>query len=939
MTLRCEWVAAALGRCAGIVAVAVVSACRAPTSVPPRPVVAQPSMPDVEAAPAADVAPLEIAAGSSHACARRGDGTVACWGDNRQGQLGDGTFVSRAQPVVVPGLDDVEAIGAGSLHTCAVRASGTVVCWGDNRLGQVGPGDRRSRTQPTEVPGIDDAVAVFGTRRRSCAVLEDGTMQCWGLHAPEPVAVDGLKKVVSACGDGDLFGDWLCALQDDGEVSCAVGSLDSMRPHISDATQLACDADGLACVLVSDGTMHCLDPGAGAPVLVLDAATHLVGGCGRAADGWHCMMQGAQGPAIRSELGPDASDLVLVGPRSYCATSPGGALACFGDARPGRRTEDLPWIASTTVQGLASSTGLTEYGADVCGRDASGTETCFDGDGEPRAASGSSPASTRRCSLGARGRPQCDDAPVKGVGRVREVVEPNLSFSSGKACGLTPAGEVRCWALDSDDPGVWSVPQVHDAETLIVSRNHGCVRYGDGRVDCWRDGAPAHFTPVSDAEDLAGGGERFCARLEDGHVACWGRLVAFESLCDRGAPRTAATESASAIVGIDDAIAIAVGPFEGCALERNGAVSCWDGFLGWPSCGVDAAVVARRVAMVPGATDIAVGHGMVCARGDDGGVQCFWGREDRQTAAAVAEPRRVARLDGAVELVLGRLACARFDDGRVRCSHEHDALLRTRFFEVEALEDHRLRDGGTTLIGFEDTDVVFVGSFGERSAELPSPVVDLVSREGVTCALLDAGEVWCTPPGVEFAFEHDPPPEPAAQLGTDGDSVCAIAASGAAWCRTFAATWKPLAAGTVGRIQGDLGGTCRVVGADTICDVTPSGWSMRVGAMPANTITRMPGVTILDAAFGGEHRCVLRSDGRVECWGEASRGQLGTGDLEARSDPTPVVDLHDVEAIEVAGKSSCALTKDRQVWCWGDVGQPSALELVELDALWTRALR
>ncbi len=60
-----------------------------------------------------------IAAGWGHSLAVTGDGTVWAWGDNREGQLGDGSTTSRLTPVPVAGLSDVTAIAAGYLHSLA----------------------------------------------------------------------------------------------------------------------------------------------------------------------------------------------------------------------------------------------------------------------------------------------------------------------------------------------------------------------------------------------------------------------------------------------------------------------------------------------------------------------------------------------------------------------------------------------------------------------------------------------------------------------------------------------------------------------------------------------------------------------------------------------------------------------------------------------------
>lgn len=44
---------------------------------------------------------IDVSSGLRHSCAVLADGRVQCWGYNRQGQLGDATFVDRADPVFV----------------------------------------------------------------------------------------------------------------------------------------------------------------------------------------------------------------------------------------------------------------------------------------------------------------------------------------------------------------------------------------------------------------------------------------------------------------------------------------------------------------------------------------------------------------------------------------------------------------------------------------------------------------------------------------------------------------------------------------------------------------------------------------------------------------------------------------------------------------------
>jgi alpha-tubulin suppressor-like RCC1 family protein len=80
---------------------------------------------------------VQIATGSAHTCARRASGGVECWGANQNGEVGDGTSVSRLSPVAVIQLTEpAQDLAAGGQHTCALVASGAVHCWGDNGIGE-----------------------------------------------------------------------------------------------------------------------------------------------------------------------------------------------------------------------------------------------------------------------------------------------------------------------------------------------------------------------------------------------------------------------------------------------------------------------------------------------------------------------------------------------------------------------------------------------------------------------------------------------------------------------------------------------------------------------------------------------------------------------------------------------------------------------------------
>jgi alpha-tubulin suppressor-like RCC1 family protein len=236
----------------------------------------------------------QIATGNSHTCALRNDGTVACFGSNFHGELGNTTntevAVANPTPTTVAGLSGVTQIATGGTHTCALRNDGTVACFGSNYYGELGtpspPATAATNPAPITVAGLSGVTQIAAGDSQTCALRNDGTVACFGRNTygqlgntsnngtlnanPTPTTVDGLTGVTAiAVGTSHT-----CAARNDGTVACFgnnhYGQLgnttnngtDTANPvptAVAGLSTVTGIAAGFAqtCALRSDGTVWC----------------------------------------------------------------------------------------------------------------------------------------------------------------------------------------------------------------------------------------------------------------------------------------------------------------------------------------------------------------------------------------------------------------------------------------------------------------------------------------------------------------------------------------------------------------------------------------------------------------------------------------------------------------------------------------------------------
>ena len=164
-----------------------------------------------------------VSCGEFHTAAVKSDGTLWTWGQNSEGQLGNGIIGDQpvdnsagwaaafgkpqTEPVPEPEtvfhvMDDVVAVACGNSHTAALKSDGTLWTWGNNYWGQLGsPNVSTDDCCPTPTQVLDQVAAISCGDYFTAAVRTDGSLWMWGSNTFSTLGNGSTGNVTRPTGD------------------------------------------------------------------------------------------------------------------------------------------------------------------------------------------------------------------------------------------------------------------------------------------------------------------------------------------------------------------------------------------------------------------------------------------------------------------------------------------------------------------------------------------------------------------------------------------------------------------------------------------------------------------------------------------------------------------------------------------------------------------
>lgn len=335
---------------------------------------------------------LTIAAGYSHSCAILVNKSMACWGYNNDGRLGDGTNTNSPNPVFVdlPTNETPAEIGAGWWHTCALMESGDVYCWGDGTYGQIGDGTTSNYNRPVntvDLPTGRTAKTLAVGEHHACVIADNDEVYCWGNNEEGAVGDSNLQDAQETPVHVDLPGThYAVSIGAGNEHTCVATNFgnaycwgDNWYGQLGDGTNTDTYEPtsvhlpfGRDAVSIAAGGWHSCSILDNGKVVCWGA-----NGAGQLGDGGDSSEELAP---VYVSLGSDTARSIITGWRASCIINDWGDTKCWGDNNNGQigsgsvgGTQSTP----STVTGGEEFVSIAMIDESVCGINTDGEVYCW----------------------------------------------------------------------------------------------------------------------------------------------------------------------------------------------------------------------------------------------------------------------------------------------------------------------------------------------------------------------------------------------------------------------------------------------------------------------------------------------------------------------------------------------------------------------------------
>lgn len=338
--------------------------------------------------------------GYYHSCIRYQSGVVKCWGQNTYGAIGIGSTTDTAVPAIVDSSTSYAMISSGGRGVCGIITSTSKVkCWGWNGYGEVGDGTYTQRNSPVSIDAATSylKVVVGGSEnggQTACGITSANDLKCWGDNQygqyGNGTNTSSTTPVVLHAGtkysDISVGGLFTCGITTAGQLRCWGVNWDG---------QLA------------DGTFN------------------------------------DSNVPLNVDVGVNYS-MVSAGGYHACGITTGGVLKCWGLGK-GTGTNSTSTVASPTVVDSGVTYSFIAAGEEgACAITSAGVLKCWGNNEFGQVGNTSVPVASTSNQL----IPIVVDS---GVSYQKVAMQRTWAggSSSVHACGVTTAGDLKCWGSNS----------------------------------------------------------------------------------------------------------------------------------------------------------------------------------------------------------------------------------------------------------------------------------------------------------------------------------------------------------------------------------------------------------------------------------------------------------------------------------------------------------